>query len=180
MMCKNKSSVLAKFKPLLLIPIISFLMLVFACNEEPEIPAIEILQEISLDEVEVVTKPPEGVVESPAETDTAEREIFYVVEDMPEFNGGGDPAIEFRRFIAQNLQYPERAAANGIEGRVIVQFAVNSSGKVVDATVVRSVDPDLDKEALRVINSSPEWEPGRQKGKAVDVLFTFPINFVAQ
>ena len=154
-------------------------MLVFACNEEPEIPAVENLQGISADELEAVTKPPEEAIESPAETDTVEREIFFIVEDMPVFNGG-DPATEFRKFVAQNLQYPARAEANGTEGRVIIQFAVNSRGKVVDATVVRSVDPDLDKEALRVVSSSPEWEPGRQKGKAVDVLFTFPINFVAQ
>jgi bla regulator protein blaR1 len=179
MMCKNKSSLLAKFKPLLLVPIITFLMLVFACNEEPETPAMENLPGISADEIEMVAKSPEGVIESPAETDTVERELFYVVEDMPEFNGG-DAAIEFRKFIAQNLQYPARAEENGTEGRVIIQFAVNSKGKVVDATVVRSVDPDLDREALRVVNSSPEWEPGRQKGKAVTVLYTFPINFVVQ
>jgi len=168
MMYKNKSSVLAKFKPLLLVPIITFLMLVFACNEEPVEPAIEIL-----------TKPPEGLIESPAETDTVEREIFYIVEDMPIFNGG-EPAIEFRKFIAQNLQYPVRAEENGIAGRVIVQFTVNKDGKVADANVVRSVDPDLDKEAIRVVTSSPAWEPGIQRGKAVDVLFTFPINFVTQ
>ena len=179
MMCKNKSSVLAKFKPLLLVPVITFLMLVFACNEEPAQPAMENLQGISADELEAVTKPPEGVIESPAETDPVEHEIFYIVEDMPVFNGG-DAAIEFRKFIAQNLQYPARAAENGTEGRVIIQFTVNSRGKVVDAMVVRSVDPDLDKEALRVVNSSPEWEPGKQKGKAVNVLFTFPINFVTQ
>ena len=179
MMCKNKSSVLAKFKPLLLVPVITFLMLVFACNEEPAQPAMENLQGISADELEAVTNPHEGVIESPAETDPVEHEIFYIVEDMPVFNGG-DAAIEFRKFIAQNLQYPARAAENGTEGRVIIQFTVNSRGKVVDAMVVRSVDPDLDKEALRVVNSSPEWEPGKQKGKAVNVLFTFPINFVTQ
>ncbi len=108
-----------------------------------------------------------------------EEEIFYIVEDMPTFNGG-DPAIEFRKYIASNLDYPEIAAENGISGRVIVQFAVNAQGKVVDAVVVRSVDPALDKEAIRVVMNSPRWTPGRQRGKAVKVLFTFPINFVLQ
>ncbi len=113
------------------------------------------------------------------EEEIDEEEVFYIVEDMPTFNGG-DPAIEFRKYIAQNLEYPEIAAENGISGRVIVQFAVNSNGKVVDAVVVRSVDPALDKEAIRVVMASPRWSPGKQRGKAVKVLFTFPINFVLQ
>lgn len=108
-----------------------------------------------------------------------EEQIFYIVEDMPTFNGG-EPAVEFRKYIGQNLQYPEIAAENGISGRVIVQFAVNSTGKVVDAIVVRSVDPALDKEAVRVVMASPKWSPGKQRGKPVKVLFTFPINFVLQ
>jgi len=108
-----------------------------------------------------------------------EEEVFYIVEDMPTFNGG-DPATEFRKYIAQNLQYPEIAAENGVSGRVIVQFAVNRVGKVVDARIVRSVDSALDKEAVRVVMSSPKWTPGKQRGKAVKVLFTFPINFVLQ
>ena len=106
-------------------------------------------------------------------------EVFYIVEDMPTFNGG-DPATEFKKYIVQNLRYPEIAAENGISGRVIVQFAVNKVGTVVDGKVVRSVDPALDKEAIRVVMTSPKWVPGKQRGKAVKVLFTFPINFVLQ
>lgn len=113
------------------------------------------------------------------EEEIEEEEVFYIVEDMPTFNGG-DPATEFRKYIAQNLRYPEIAAENGISGRVIVQFAVNKVGQVEDAVVVRSVDPALDKEAIRVVMSSPKWTPGKQRGKAVKVLFTFPINFVLQ
>lgn len=108
-----------------------------------------------------------------------EEEVFYIVEDMPKFNGG-DPALEFRKYIAQNLRYPDIAAENGISGRVIVQFAVNGKGRLVDAVVVAGVDPALDKEAIRVVMSSPPWTPGKQRGKAVKVLFTFPINFVLQ
>ncbi len=113
------------------------------------------------------------------EEEIEEEEVFYIVEDMPTFNGG-DPATEFRKYIAQNLRYPEIAAENGISGRVIIQFAINKMGQVVDANIVRSVDPALDKEASRVVMSSPKWTPGRQRGKAVKVLFTFPINFVLQ
>ncbi len=107
------------------------------------------------------------------------KDLFYVVEEMPTFNGG-DAGIEFRKYIAENLQYPEIATKKAIEGRVIVQFMVNTAGKVQDALVVRSVDPALDKEAIRVVMSSPDWTPGKQAGEEVNVLFTFPINFVIQ
>lgn len=111
--------------------------------------------------------------------DGARDDVFYIVEEMPKFNDG-EPGPEFRKYIAQNLRYPETAAKNKVSGRVIVQFAVNEGGQVEDAVVVRGVDPALDKEALRVVNSSPKWTPGLHKGKAVKVLFTFPINFVLQ
>ena len=113
------------------------------------------------------------------EEEFEEEEVFYIVEDMPTFNGG-EPAIEFRKYIAQNLRYPDIAAENGISGRVIVQFAVSSRGRIVDAVVVAGVDPALDKESIRVVMTSPPWTPGKQRGKAVKVLFTFPINFVLQ
>lgn len=103
--------------------------------------------------------------------------VFYIVEEMPLFNGG-DPALEFRKFIAQNLQYPISAAENGEQGRVIVQFAVNPYGEVENAIIVRSVTPALDREAIRVVTSSPPWTPGKQRGENVTVIFTFPINFV--
>jgi len=106
-----------------------------------------------------------------------EKEVFYVVDEMPTFNGG-NAGEEFRKYIAKNLRYPESAAKKGISGRVIVQFMVNEIGKVVDAMVVRGVDPALDREALRVVDSSPRWTPGKQNGKPVNVFFNFPVNFV--
>lgn len=102
---------------------------------------------------------------------------FVIVEEMPTFNGG-DPNIEFYKFILRNTRYPEIAAENGVEGKVQIQFVVNSKGFVERAVVTRSADPALDQEALRVIMSSPQWTPGKQRGKAVNVVFTFPINFV--
>ena len=106
-------------------------------------------------------------------------DVYYIVEEMPTFNGG-DPAIEFRRYIANNLRYPESAAMKRIQGRVIVQFAVNKEGRVVNVTVLAGVHPALDAEAIRVVCLSPPWEPGYQRGEPVPVLFTFPINFVIQ
>ncbi len=101
---------------------------------------------------------------------------FIFVEDMPSFRGEG--LAGFRNWIVRNLKYPEIAVANGISGKVYIQFVVNSKGKVEDAVVVRKVDPSLEKEAIRVVMSSPQWVPGKQRGKAVKVLFTVPVNFV--
>lgn len=166
MMRKNKSSVLAMFKPLLLVPVLASLFLLFACEEKP-------LDPLETENVEMIPEQAEILEQS----ETPEEEVFFIVEEMPTFNGD-DPAIEFRKYIAKNLVYPIVAAENGISGRVIIQFAVNSKGEVVDVNVVRSVDPALDKEALRLVNSSPKWTPGVQGGEPVKVLFTFPINFV--
>ena len=93
---------------------------------------------------------------------------------MPEFPGGD---LELRKYIAQNIQYPEIAKENGIQGKVFVQFVVNQKGEVEQVKVVRGVDPSLDKEAVRVIQSLPKWKPGSQRGKPVKVSFTVPINF---
>jgi periplasmic protein TonB len=111
-----------------------------------------------------------------ADNDEPEDEdFFYFVEDMPDFRGGGQEA--FRQWIFQNLRYPNLAAENGIQGRVVVHFIVNTDGSVSDAKVIRGVDPSLDQEALRVINASPRWTPGQQRGRAVRVAFNFPIDF---
>ena len=80
----------------------------------------------------------------------------------------------------KNLQYPEIAAENGISGTVYVQFVVEPSGMVNKVTIMRSVDPSLDKEAIRVVKTSPKWTAGKQRGKPVRVAFTFPIKFVLQ
>ncbi len=108
----------------------------------------------------------------------AGNEVFFIVEEMPDFKGGGQD--RFRQYISENLRYPQAAANNGIHGRVFVQFVVQADGTVADARIVRGVDPLLDREALRVVMESPGWDPGRQRGQPVAVAFTFPINFVLQ
>ncbi len=95
-----------------------------------------------------------------------EEQVFTIVEDMPLFNG--KPAEEgFREYVGKNTQYPAVAQENGISGRVFVEFTINQRGELVDAKVVRPVDPSLDNEALRVVRSSPKWTPGKQLGKTV-------------
>ncbi|MCD6564468.1 MAG: energy transducer TonB [Bacteroidales bacterium] len=113
-----------------------------------------------------------------ADEEEEEAEIFYIVEDMPSFKGKG--LNGFRNWVMKNLQYPEIAAENGISGTVYVQFVVEPTGMVNKVTIMRSVDPSLDKEAIRVVKTSPKWTAGKQRGKPVRVAFTFPIKFVLQ
>lgn len=99
---------------------------------------------------------------------------FMVVENMPEFPGGMRACMEF---LARNIKYPVECQKNGVQGRVIVQFIVKADGSVDSPEIMRSVDPLLDAEALRVVGLMPKWKPGTQKGEAVDVRFTIPIAF---
>ncbi|WP_288315716.1 energy transducer TonB [uncultured Mediterranea sp.] len=112
------------------------------------------------------------------EEEVEEQEIFEVVEQMPEFPNGGMAGL--MQYLSKNIKYPTIAQENGTQGRVTVQFVVNADGSIVDAKVIRGVDPYLDKEALRVINSMPKWKPGMQRGKAVRVKYTVPVMFRLQ
>lgn len=111
------------------------------------------------------------------EEEEAAQQIFTVVEEMPEFPGGMN---ELLKYLAKSIKYPVIAQENGIQGRVICAFVVNRDGSIVDAEVLRGVDPSLDKEALRVINAMPKWKPGKQRGKPVRVKYTVPVTFRLQ
>ena len=102
---------------------------------------------------------------------------FDVVEEMPEFPGGPQAMMDY---LMKNVCYPKTAFDANIQGRVIAQFVVDKEGTIRGAHVVKSVDPALDAEAVRVINSMPKWTPGRQNGKVVNVKYTIPVNFQLQ
>ena len=112
------------------------------------------------------------------EEEPEEQTIFEVVEQMPEFPNGGMAGL--MQYLSKNIKYPTIAQENGTQGRVTVQFVVNKDGSIVDAKVLRGVDPYLDKEAIRVISSMPKWKPGMQRGKAVRVKYTVPVMFRLQ
>lgn len=112
------------------------------------------------------------------EEEPEEQTIFEVVEQMPEFPNGGMAGL--MQYLSKNIKYPTIAQENGTQGRVTVQFVVNRDGSIVDAKVLRGVDPYLDKEAIRVISSMPKWKPGMQRGKAVRVKYTVPVMFRLQ
>lgn len=143
-------------------------------DDEVETQHIDINTEDN-DETEVVIAAPVEIAEEP---EPEEEEVFVVVETMPEFPGG--QAALFK-YLSENVKYPVIAQENGIQGRVICQFTVNKDGSIVDVNVVRTGgDPSLDKEAVRVIKSMPKWNPGKQRGKAVRVKYTVPVNFKLQ
>jgi protein TonB len=100
--------------------------------------------------------------------------VYLQVEVMPEFQGG---LKGLQEYMIKNIIYPEQAKKDSITGKVIVQFAIDKTGKVYDTKVLRSANPLLDKEAVRVVDSMPAWTPGKQKGVPVNVAFTLPITF---
>lgn len=114
------------------------------------------------------------VEEKPKEEET---KVFDVVEQMPTFPGGDGALFEY---LSKNIRYPAVAEENGVQGRVIVTFVVERNGSITDVKVVKSVDPSLDKEAMRVVKSMPNWIPGKQNGQAVRVKFTVPVTFRLQ
>lgn len=125
---------------------------------------------------EVVAPVSPDAKEAPADS-TAKEEVFMVAEQMPEFPGG---MKELLKFLQENVKYPENAMKNNVQGRVIVQFVVEKDGTPTEFKVLRSVDPDLDAEALRVMKAMPKWKPGMQKGQVVRVKFTVPVSFKLQ
>jgi TonB family protein len=102
------------------------------------------------------------------------QDVFDVVEVMPQFPGGAPKLFEY---LSQNIRYPKEAMESNTQGRVIVSFVVCKDGSICDAKVVKSVSPALDAEGLRVISNMPNWTPGTQSGKAVNVKYTVPISF---
>ena len=100
---------------------------------------------------------------------------FQLVEEKPSFMGG-DPN-EFSKWVNQRLVYPEIAKENGVQGRVTLQFTIESDGRLTNVKVLRGVDSSLDQEAVRVVSSSPRWTPGKQRDRAVRVTYTFPVIF---
>lgn len=140
---------------------------------------VDIEDELILDDTDTDQDDAIDIVEfDEGEEEVDEQQIFFVVEDMPTFQGQNKDA--FRIYIQQNLKYPIIAQENGISGKVFVQFDINAKGNIANIIVVRGVDPSLDKEAVRVVKSSPKWKPGKQRGRPVNVRFTFPIVFQLQ
>ena len=127
-----------------------------------------------LEEREIVLERPIGSGVKQSDVKRNENEIFKSVEQMPQFPGGDAALI---KYLDSHIQYPPEAAKNNIQGRVILQFVVDKTGEIGEVKVVRSVDKDLDKEAIRFVKTLPKFIPGRQNGQAVAVWYTLPVTF---
>jgi bla regulator protein blaR1 len=176
MMTKQRSKSMTNLKMLIIMPVIALVMLAFStCSEEK--PSSEGQTGIMIEPPPPPPPPVPGsrnvIIEQPSSTDES-AEPFVVVEEMPVFPGGESGLL---KYLGENIQYPESAKVKGIQGKVIIRFAIDNQGKITKEAVLKSVDPVLDEEALRVVRTLPRFEPGRQGGKAVPVWYMVPINF---
>ena len=195
MMLKEKSNPWAKLKYLYILPVAAIAVTAFARPEisetAEEISAVKVNDLTAIVEAKAVKSTEEVVQVATALKDTAKPvEVKYipvevteklqgtpfyeVVEQMPEYPGGIAASMEY---IQKNMRYPEAAEKNGTQGRVTVQFIIDKEGNVTNPKVLRSVDKDLDAEAIRLVGAMPKWKPGMQKGKAVAVKYTLPVVF---
>jgi len=194
----------SRWKLFLLVPLTLIAFFFVACTEKET----AVNEDAIASEVQELPTPNDDVAATKAQRALEEEEIFYIVENMPKFNGD-ETYMEFRKYIAQNLIYPAEAIENGATGKVFVTFVVTKEGKVMipdkealakvqakslDEVVVvayRTLQEDaevpdekyiqlLKDESVRVVSGSPDWEPGSQRGTKVNVVFTFPISFALQ
>jgi TonB family protein len=192
MMTKKRTSSLASFKILVVVPVVGIVFLAVSAFKEipnsyikqliPEISGLNSTSESTSGLIPLLPPPPPPISESNETKQVAKEELtkgpgyepYVVVEEMPMYPGG-DPAL--LKFIAGNTMYPETAKEHNIQGKVIVRFCVKPDGGIGLASVLKGVSPDIDAEALRVVNSLPAFKPGRQGGKAVPVWYMVPIAF---
>jgi protein TonB len=129
------------------------------------------------DESGEVLKAKEVIATEPVKPKEEENKVFDVVEQMPSYPGGNGALMQY---LSSHIKYPVIAEENGIQGRVICTFVVERDGSITDVRIAKSVDPSLDKEAMRVVSSMPKWIPGKQNGSAVRVKYTLPVTFRLQ
>ncbi len=154
----------------------------------PPKPKVEIFELIEKEDEEIIDEPeididifsdekdvPEEPVFVESEPEERAPEFFTIVEQYPKFQGGDYST--FLKFVFEHLKYPPQARRMGIEGKVFVQFVVDDKGKVKDVEVVKGIGAGCDEEVLRVVKSSPDWEPGKQRGVPVNVRMIVPVKF---
>ncbi len=140
---------------------------------------IELEEELEIEDTEIDDETEIEIIDiaSDEEEEVEDAQVFMVVEQMPEFPGG---QAALMKYLGENVNYPAIAQEHGIQGRVFVSFVVSKDGSIRDVTIGRGVDPALDNEAIRVVKTMPKWNPGKQRGKAVNVKYMLPVNFVLQ
>jgi len=183
MMTKNKSARKALTKYLLAVPVLIVMLLLFSNNEV--MAKLQDHSPASLSEAEIGTNP--VFINLEGTTDTAIAEVFQVVEQMPRFPGCEELADESSRkncakkkmleFIYKNIRYPKSAQKAGVEGTVVIRFIIDREGAIRNATITRDIGGGCGEEALKTVQLMPNWIPGKQKGKRVNVYFNLPVKF---
>lgn len=173
--------------PQLATQLMTELLLTDTPKEDNEIKANEDIQkdnsvmstftQAGSDDINLIKEHKEEVVQEKPREEKKKEEVFTHVEQMPKFPGGD---AELYKFISSNLNYPAMAIENNVQGRVVVQFVVTKDGSIGNVKVVRSVDRDLDNEAIRVCKKLPKFIPGKQNGQPVNVWYTLPVTFKLQ
>lgn len=173
--------------PQLATQLMTELLLTDTPKEDNEIKANEEIQkdnsvmstftQAGSDDINLIKEHKEEVVQEKPREEKKKEEVFTHVEQMPKFPGGD---AELYKFISNNLNYPAMAIENNVQGRVVVQFVVTKDGSIGNVKVVRSVDRDLDNEAIRVCKKLPKFIPGKQNGQPVNVWYTLPVTFKLQ
>ena len=139
---------------------------------------VEVEDDLDIDvEADDATEFEEYVPPEEEEEDVEEQTIFQVVENMPEFPGGRSALM---KYLATNIKYPPYAKEAGIQGRVFINFVVETNGSITNVKVLRGIGGGCDEEAIRVVKGMPKWSPGMQRGKPVRVSFNLPVKFTLQ
>ncbi len=168
-MTKSKSKMKAIAKLIAIVPLLLISVYLISCSHKKKAANVNSVKN---------NKSKNKSVNAKTLNDKNNEEIIYsIVDEMPEFEGGD---LGLRKYIAMNIRYPIEAIKKGIRGRVYVRFVVDTKGKVKNVEIIKSVHRLLDEEAIRVIKSLPQWKPGKQKGVAVPVYYTLPINFMSK
>lgn len=182
MMAKGKSSTVQKLRILALLPVVGLLLFIFSFEKEELLPIrVEIekqfpaMLEVPLTEEQAPAPPKEEIQKvTPLLIVEEPDEIFDVVEQQPNPNGGMNG---WNTYLAKNLRYPLEARQRGVEGTVVVVFEIHTDGSIHNVEILRGIGGGADEEAVRVVSSAPNWEPGRQRGRAVKTRMRLPIRF---
>ncbi|WP_439185578.1 TonB family protein [Carboxylicivirga taeanensis] len=138
---------------------------------------VELEEELQIDDVDMDEDFEVDLSQLNMDEEDSEEQIFIVVEEMPKFPGGTAALL---KYISSNVKYPVICQENGVQGSVSVSFVINEKGEVTNVKAYRGSDPNLEREALRVVQSMPRWTPGKQRGRAVKVSYTVPVRFRLQ
>ena len=173
-MTMNKSSRWKTLRALAVVPVIALALLAFANTKS--VAAVVVNQQAKVTPASQVVK---ANTEAQVTNESApqSKKVYRSVDQMPQFPGG---EAGLMRYLQSNINYPANAAKNNIGGRVILQFVVEKDGHIGEVKVVRSIDPEIDAEAVRVVKSLPDFIPGRQDGEPVAVWYTIPVSFKVQ